>query len=75
MGLSSTLVPLGRNRRCPTLPAQFKGGLGVFFHKLDILHVQGRGEPNGIRKEDEEDADDDSHDKGKREEAEKRLIL
>ena len=59
-----TLFPPGRScyGRIPTLPEQLIGWLGVLLHKLNILHVQWRGEPDGVRQEDEEDTGDNGHD-------------
>ena len=54
--------------RIPTLPVQLIGWLWVLLHELDIVHIQGRGEPNSVRQEDEEDAGDDGQDEREREE-------
>ena len=60
----------GRWGGTPTIPVQLIVGFRVLHHKLDILHVQGRGEPNSVRQEDEEDPDNNNQEKGNREEAE-----
>ena len=52
------------SRGSPARQLNLTGRFGVPHHELNILQVPRRGEPDGVRQEDEEDSGGDDQEKG-----------